>query len=64
VTAVHRLLSDLRVVRHMAFPVHTEEAARRFVASALDQSAPGGLRSLVWAIVDPPGGVEQEAQGG
>ena len=57
VAAVYRLVSDIRVVRFMLFPVFTEEMAREFVQESVAQSAgtgpdepPGRIVSLVRAI--------------
>jgi [ribosomal protein S5]-alanine N-acetyltransferase len=53
--AVHALLSDERVVRHMLFPLFTRERAARFV-ERLGEGAPpppaDGLRQVVLALVD------------
>jgi RimJ/RimL family protein N-acetyltransferase len=51
VAAVYRLLSDMRVVRYMLFPLFTEEAAaREFVRQAQAESAGNPGQSLVRAV--------------
>lgn len=56
VAAVFRLLSDMRVVRCMLFPLFTEEMARNFVRDARAAS-PEGPPSLVRAIIFADSGV-------
>ncbi len=60
--AVYRLLSDMRVVRYMLFPLYTEEMARDFVRETIGGQAegapvPGRIESLVRAVVFADTGV-------
>jgi RimJ/RimL family protein N-acetyltransferase len=50
--AIHRLLSDERVVRFMLFPHFTRERAERFVARMREPPADGQPPQVVFAITE------------
>lgn len=60
--AVFRLLSDMRVVRYMLFPLYDEQMARDFVRETIREPAeaappPGRVESLVRAMVFTDSGI-------
>ena len=61
--AVHALLSDERVVRHMLFPRFTPERARAFVARLQEPPADARPTQFVLAVVERQGEGEGEGEG-
>src|SRR5687768_8029973 len=53
--AIHRLLSDERVIRYMLFPSFTAERARTFVARLQEAGASGQPNQIVFGIEWPSG---------
>ena len=54
--AVHALISNMEVVRHMLFAVCSREESEKFLTESINESPSAPWRSVVRAIVSGPGG--------
>lgn len=54
--AVHELLSNMTVVRHMLIPLCSKEGSERFVRDAIEGSTTGAWQSTVRAVTEVAGG--------
>ncbi|SPE42920.1 putative Uncharacterized N-acetyltransferase YnaD [Candidatus Sulfopaludibacter sp. SbA3] len=52
VASVHELLSDWEIVRHMLFPLCSQQESGEFIRDAIDQPDSAPWRSIVRAITD------------
>ena len=56
IDAVHALISNMGVVRHMLLPLCSREESEKFLRDSLLDSSEEAWRSIVRGISEPPGG--------